>query len=139
LSTGRFLASQFEPGRLKDELARIGPVELLVSEDAADLPVVVGNDHLLVTRRPAWVFSHHSARETLTKQFGVQSLDGFGFTTDDTPAVRAAGAILDYLKETQKASLDHLDRLIPYRPGTTLEIDESTRRSLEIHRTIREG
>jgi len=139
LSTGRFQAAQFAPVRMSDELARIGPVELLVSEDAEDLPVSLSGEKLLVTRRPAWVFSHHSARESLTKHFGTQSLEGFGFTADDVPAVRAAGAILDYLKETQKGSLEHLDRLIPYRAGTTLEIDESTRRSLEIHRTIREG
>ncbi len=55
------------------------------------------------------------------------------------PALRAAGAILEYLSETQKSSLAHLDRLLPYRTGATLEIDESTRRSLEICRTLREG
>ena len=55
------------------------------------------------------------------------------------PAVRAAGAILDYLAETQKTSLEHLDRLVPYRPGQSLEIDEASRRSLEISRTLREG
>ena len=55
------------------------------------------------------------------------------------PAIRAAGAVLDYLQETQRTSLDHFDRLIPYRVGTYLEVDEATRRSLEISRTIREG
>ena len=54
-------------------------------------------------------------------------------------AIRAAGAIIDYLAETQKASIGHIDRLIPYRPGTVLEIDEATRRSLEISRTLRDG
>ena len=47
--------------------------------------------------------------------------------------------MLDYLAETQKSSLEHIDRLLPYRPGTSLEIDQSSRRSLEITRTIREG
>src|SRR5207249_1738318 len=55
------------------------------------------------------------------------------------PALRAAGAVLDYLRETQKASLDHIDHVIPYRSGELLEIDEATRRSLEITRTIRTG
>ena len=54
-------------------------------------------------------------------------------------AVCAAGAVLDYLKETQKSSLEHVDSLIPYRTAGTLEIDQSSRRSLEIARTIREG
>ena len=53
--------------------------------------------------------------------------------------MRAAGAILDYLLETQRTSLDHFDRLVPYRVGQFLEIDESTRRSLEITRTLRDG
>ena len=53
--------------------------------------------------------------------------------------VRAAGAVLDYLRETQKVSLDHIDRLLPYRTGVSLEIDEATRRSLEISRTLRDG
>ncbi|MCX5647467.1 MAG: DNA mismatch repair protein MutS, partial [Phycisphaerae bacterium] len=52
---------------------------------------------------------------------------------------RAAGAILDYLTETQKSSLEHIDRLAPYRTTGTLEIDEASRRSLEITRTIRDG
>ena len=52
---------------------------------------------------------------------------------------QAAGAILDYLSETQRSSLDHIDRLLPYRSGESLEIDEATRRSLELTRTIRDG
>ena len=68
-------------------------------------------------------------------------MDGFGFTDSpaDKAAVRAAGAVLDYLAETQRGSLEHIDRLLPYRSGETLEIDEASRRSLEISRTIREG
>ena len=49
--------------------------------------------------------------------------------------VQAEWAPLDYLRETQRTSLAHLERLIPYRPGTTMEIDEATRRSLELVRT----
>ena len=73
-----------------------------------------------------------------TRRFGFGGF-GFGSSAEDDRAIRAAGAILDYLAETQKTSLDHIDRLIPYRAGRTLEIDEASRRSLEIARTIREG
>jgi len=138
LSTGRFLAAQVSPTRLSDELARIAPVECLLAEDV-ELPPARFDERVVVTRRPAWVFSHHAAREALAKHFGTQTLEGFGFEAVDVPAVRAAGAILDYLAETQKTSLGHIDRLVPYRPGNTLEIDEATRRSLEITRTLREG
>ncbi len=124
---------------MADELARIAPVECLVSDEAEGLARHAG-ERLVVTRRPAWVFSHRSACESLARQFGTQSLEGFGFDAErDVPAVRAAGAILDYLAETQKTSLEHLDRLVPYRPGQSLEIDEASRRSLEISRTLREG
>jgi DNA mismatch repair protein MutS len=138
LSTGRFLAAEFAAERLADELARIGPVECLVSEDYAD-PLPLGDDRVLVTRRPPWVFAHRAASEALMRHFGVQTLEGFGFSNDDVAAVRAAGAILDYLSETQKTSLAHIDRLVAYRWGATLEIDESSRRSLEISRTLREN
>jgi DNA mismatch repair protein MutS len=93
----------------------------------------------MLTRRPAWAFSLDSATATLTKHFQTKTLDGFGFDEADSPALRAAGAVLDYLRETQKTSLDHIDRLTPYRAGELLEIDEATRRSLEITRTIRTG
>jgi DNA mismatch repair protein MutS len=138
LSTGRFLAARFPARQLADELMRIGPSECLLADDAPPLP-----DHVarafMITRRPAWAFSRDTAHGHLTKFFKTASLEGFGFTERDTTAVRAAGAILDYLLETQRTSLDHFDRLVPYRVGQFLEIDESTRRSLEITRTIRDG
>jgi DNA mismatch repair protein MutS len=140
LSTGRFVAASFPVGHLPDQLARIAPAECLLAEEAAPLPREF-DERMMVTRRPGWAFSLDSARQTLTKHFHTASLEGFGFLdgpTDDQ-AVRAAGAILDYLAETQKTSLDHIDRLIPYRTSGTLEIDQSSRRSLEITRTIRDG
>ncbi len=138
LSTGRFLAAQIPPDRLADEIARIGPVECLLAEEADD-PAVRFDERVVFTRRPGWVFSHTAARDALARHFGTQTLEGFGFEDDDVPAVRAAGAILEYLTETQKTSLGHIDRLTPYRVGQTLEIDEATRRSLEITKTMREG
>jgi DNA mismatch repair protein MutS len=140
LSTGRFQAAVFPASQLADQLARIDPSECLISEDTQ-----TGLEHvfpsLLLTRRPAWAFSYDGAISGLTKHFETSSLEGFGFEDNglDRLAIRAAGAVLDYLRETQKTSLGHMDRLIPYRPGTALEIDEATRRSLELTRTIRAG
>jgi DNA mismatch repair protein MutS len=134
LSTGRFFAATVDSAKLDDELARIGPAEVLFSDDA---DVERNGRAMLCTCRPAWAFGLDNAVKTLTKHFGTATLEGFGFGDHDTPAIRAAGAVLDYLAETQKSSLDHFDRLIPYRTGSTLEIDEATRRSLEITRTLR--
>ena len=138
ISTGRFEASVLPPVKLGDELARVAPVEILLPEGAADMPAEWTEQRML-TRRPAWAFGREAAIAALSKQFGTQSLDGFGFGDDDGPALQAAGAVLDYLTETQKASLAHVDRLLPHRVGTRLEIDEATRRSLELTQTLRDG
>lgn len=136
LSTGRFMAGSCAADRLGDELARIAPAECLVVDDAklADAP-----GRMLVTRRPAWAFGLAEASQGLNRHFGTHSLEGFGFGDADAPAIRAAGAVLDYLTETQRGSLAHIDCLAPYRAGTTLALDEATRRSLEITCTLREG
>ena len=138
LSTGRFQASVFRMSELADQLVRIGPAEVLVDEEADCVPEYL-TDQFMLTRRPVWAFGLDSAKTLLSKQFGTKHLDGFGFTNDDYPAIRAAGALLDYLVETQKSSLDHFESLLPYRTGSTLEIDEATRRSLEITKTLRDG
>jgi DNA mismatch repair protein MutS len=137
LSTGRFLAAVVPLNRVNDELARIGPVECLLADDAEialHLPA-----RAVLTKRPAWAFALDTGVAALTKHFQTANLDGFGFVDSDAPALRAAGAILDYLQETQKTSLEHIDRLLPYRSGQSLEIDEATRRSLELTRTLRSG
>ncbi len=138
LSTGKFMAATFPARQLGDELTRIGPSECLVADDAPPLP-----DHFaqscMITKRPAWAFSYETATTNLTKHFQTASLEGFGFSDDDSAAVRAAGAVLEYMLETQRSSLDHFEALVPYRVGRYLELDESTRRSLEITRTMRDG
>jgi DNA mismatch repair protein MutS len=140
LSTGRFMAAAFPAAAVPDQLARIAPAECLLAEEAA--PLARGLDErMMVTRRPGWAFSLSAARQALAKHFRTVGLEGFGFDDGaaDQQAIAAAGAVLDYLAETQKTSLEHIDRLIPYRTSGTLEIDQSSRRSLELTRTLREG
>ncbi len=137
LSLGRFLAMRLPRARLLDELARIQPAECLISEDA-DLPELSAMGSVMVTRQPPWEFGHETAQQVLLRQLGVNTLEGFGFESEDGPAIRAAGAVISYLQDTQKSSLEHIDRLLPYRTGQRLEIDQATRRSLEITRTLRE-
>jgi DNA mismatch repair protein MutS len=140
LSTGRFAAAGFPPHQLPDQLARIAPAECLICDDAPPLPSHL-SERMMLTNRPAWAFSQQTARQSLAKHFGTSGLEGFGFsdTDGDLQAIRAAGAILDYLAETQKSSLAHIERLLPYRSAGILEIDEASRRSLEISRTIRDA
>ncbi|MHB8903128.1 MAG: DNA mismatch repair protein MutS, partial [Thermoguttaceae bacterium] len=140
MSTGRFVAMGIASPGLADQLARIAPSECLLPEEMAAVPELAA-ERTMITRRPAWAFAQGAAETALARHFGTRSLEGFGFTDSpaDKAAVRAAGAVLDYLSETQKSSLEHIDTLVPYRSGQILEIDEASRRSLEISRTIREG
>ena len=138
LSTGRFLATTISQDRLLDELARIRPAECLISEEDQVLAQQL-TPHYRVTQQPDWCFGRESVRQRLQDQFHSPSMEGFGFHAEDTAALRAAGAILAYLRETQQATLSHLDRLIPFRESSSLLIDHATRQSLELTRTIREG
>jgi len=141
LSTGQFQAMDLPLSRLSEELERLDPAECLWPENQADrVPDAIRSDstRLSITFRPDWNFESGFARETLTAHFQVQTLEGFGFRDDDL-CLRAAAAILDYLRETLRASLTHLGRLKPFHPGRVLLLDSVTRRSLELTRTLREG
>jgi DNA mismatch repair protein MutS len=141
VSTGRFITAHIEPQNLADELARIGPAECLVPEQPL-LPAVTAalaeREGLLISRRPAWNFARSECRRLLLEHFGTATLDGFDLD-ENSPGVTAAGALLQYVQETQKSALGHIVRLESYRRGTSLLIDESTRRSLELTETLRTG
>jgi DNA mismatch repair protein MutS len=141
LSTGQFQAANVPWARLPDELGRLAPAECLASE--------VGPAHLAervreaapstaLTARPGWTFDRNTAHAALFRHFGVNTLAGFGFD-DGQACLVAAGALLLYVQETLKASLGHLSRLRPYRQDRFLFLDEVTRRSLELTRTLRDG
>ena len=141
VSTGRFVTSNLEPAQLADELARIRPSECVYPEHLANderLRPLFARGGLLATPRAPWCWAEEACRSALLKHFGTTTLEGFDI--DSTSAgVTAAGALLEYVQEMQKSSLAHISRLEPYRRGTSLIIDEATRASLELTRTIREG
>ncbi|MEM8679699.1 MAG: DNA mismatch repair protein MutS, partial [Planctomycetota bacterium] len=138
LSTGRFFAATVPGQQVCDHLARLSPAEVLISETETWLKEALDTTYTL-TVRPAWVFAEMSCRKTLTQHFGTATLEGFGFFAEDGQAIIAAGAIVDYLNETQKTTLTHIDQLIPSRTASLMEIDQSTRRSLELSQTMRTG
>jgi DNA mismatch repair protein MutS len=139
LSAAEFAAAVIPCHALADELARIAPSEVLLAEGHTALRRHIPQQ-ACVTLRPDWAFDPLTAQAALQRQFGTASLQGFGFELpDDAPAIGAAGAVLDYLHETHRAPLVHLQRLVAWRPGQVLQIDEASRRSLELTRTLREG
>jgi len=138
LSTGRFEAGCYRASELADQISRLEPAEILLREDDS----ILGSDPLdrwSLTRRPLWQFGIDQAIRVLHEHFEVLELSGMGW--DDSPedrlAISAAGAAIGYLRETQKSPMDHIQQLIPARLFRCMEIDASTRRSLELTQTIR--
>jgi DNA mismatch repair protein MutS len=141
LSAGTFWAADLTPDRLADELARVAPAECLVAErDQGKLEEAFrAAPPQTVAPRPDWTFDPATTREALCRQFGVVTLAGFGFESDHQPGLVAAGALVLYLQETFKSDLKHLRTLRPFRQTDHLLLDEVTRRSLELTRTLRDG
>ena len=141
LSTGRFLVQEVAGANLVDELGRIGPAECLVpdsqyrTEDSALEPLraVVGG---MWTPRPDWAFDPPSGRRALLEHFGVASLEGFGCQGLGV-GLGAAGAVLDYLQETQRGSLGNLTRIEHFLRTEHLVLDKATQQSLELVETLR--
>ncbi len=132
LAGGRFRVQ--EPGdeeTLRGELERLQPAELLVPE--AQVPPFLEKAGIHLTRRPEWHFDLDTARRLLTEQFGTRDLGGFGCEGMER-AIRAAGALLQYVQETQRSALPHLTGLRVERHDEALVIDAATRRNLEIDR-----
>jgi DNA mismatch repair protein MutS len=138
VSTGEFAATQLDAadpaGAVRHELARLRPAEVLLAESA---PGDAGWPGAL-TRLPDWRFGHDRAAEALRSHFGTSTLDGFGLAGLPL-AVRAAGAIVDYLTSTQRAALTLLTALHTYALSEFMVLDAATRRNLELTETIRSG
>lgn len=138
ISTGEFAVTEIDgpdqPTALRAELLRLNPAEILAAENA-DLPDGL-QGHL--TRWTSWRFEGARCQETLLAHFQVSVLDGFGLRGMGQ-AVRAAGAILQYLQETQPAALKLLTGITTYSLSEFMVLDAATRRNLELTETIRRG
>ncbi len=130
LAGGRFLLSEVaDADALAAELARLQPAETLVAEDVAWPEAVAARSG--VRKRPPWHFDAATARRELARFFGTRDLSGFG--VDGAPlAVAAAGCLLGYLQETQKAALPHLSGLAVESADEAITLDATTRRNLEL-------
>ncbi|MDV6315275.1 DNA mismatch repair protein MutS [Idiomarina sp. HP20-50] len=137
LSSGRFwLTKAYSSEQLAAEMQRLEPAELLYPESIslAGLPLA----RTKCKRRPAWEFEQQTAFMLLTRQFGTQHLEGFGLKNNE-PTLAAAGAILHYVKETQRAALPHIQALVTEHPQDAIILDAATRRNLELQQSIGEG
>ncbi len=127
---GRFTLCEIDgDAALLAELARLNPAETLLDENARWPEAVVAMTG--TRRRPPWHYEHASAERALCEFFGTRDLRGFG-CADLKLAVGAAGALLAYLKDTQRAALPHLTRLAVESSDDTIAMDAATRRNLEL-------
>ena len=134
ITTGHFMVTSLplvDDNKLLDELARLAPAEILLSEDFPLARVVENVTGQRATRTPAWSFSPASAYERLTAHFGTFHLEGFGLS-ENAPEIPAAGALLAYLSETQKHALSQITTIKPYSQQTHMILDASSRRNLEL-------
>ncbi|MEL7673764.1 MAG: DNA mismatch repair protein MutS [Chloroflexota bacterium] len=141
ISTGEFAATELtgEGATLGvvEELVRLEPREVLLPARWAERGVRLP-ESAHVTPLPDYRFEQSFARQALLDHFAIATLDGFG-VQDKPLAVRAAGAILVYLQETQRSTLGHLMTLHSYSTAGFMTLDAATRRNLELTETIREG
>ncbi len=148
LSSGAFWAMLAPPQHVLDELIRIAPAEVLLPDGAAGTAFPGRGDFgnladslrkltsAVATVRPAWAFDAHSATQMLKEQFAVTTLEGFGFAGYDA-SLSAAGAIIEYLRATQKTAISHITALRRFDRRDHMAIDGNTLRCLEVHRTLR--
>jgi DNA mismatch repair protein MutS len=130
LTGGRFHVQQLDDAEaLAGELERLRPAELLLPEDQAAPPRPGGGSG--ITRRPPWHFEHDSAVRLLNQQLGTHDLSGFGCTGLPL-AIGAAGALLQYVSDTQRSALPHITRLQVDDHADGIIIDAATRRNLEL-------
>ena len=130
LASGRFRILETGTSQFQSELERLQPSELLLPDSAA-----LATSGPAIRRIADWQFDTESAVKLLAKQFNAADLKGFG--CDDLPlAIAAAGALLQYVQQTQRAALPHITGLSVERNDDFIRMDAATRRNLEITETI---
>jgi DNA mismatch repair protein MutS len=146
-STGDFRATSFAmeraPDRLRKELERIEPREIIVQESLIEerpefAAAIAERSGLVVNRWSDWLFDAERSVERLARQFQTANLHGFGLDSSASE-VLSAGALLAYLDDTAKSLLPHVRGLKIYGDDDYVGIDESSQRNLELVRNLRDG
>lgn len=142
VSTGDYYVTELDTGRkLMDELYKFAPAEIVCNEafymsgmDLDDLKERLG---IVITALDSWYFDDLKCETVLKDHFKVSALEGLGLNDYECGTI-AAGALLQYLFETQKTDLAHLTGITCYTTGKYMLLDSSTRRNLELCETLRE-
>ena len=142
VTTGDFYVTQVDDDKkLMDEIIKFGPTEIVANDafflssfDRDDLKNRLG---ITIYKLDSWYFDDDTCKKKLLKHFKVQTLVALGI--EDFPyGMISAGAVMNYLYETQKTSLNHISHINPYIASKYMLLDSSTRRNLELVETLRE-
>lgn len=141
ISTGEFFAYEVHQDQLPDQFGLINPAEILISKRQKGIvePVIQKSfPEARITKLDDWIFDIEYANDLLLNHFNTKTLKGFGIEKLVTGLI-SAGANLNYLKDTQKANLGHLNKIALYNPSEYMLLDSSTKRNLEITFSMMEG
>ena len=146
LSTGAFYSRSFPSGQpeiFSEEIERLQLKELIIQESILeDYPnyarIVLEKPSLVLNRWADWLFSFEKSKKLLENQFRLAGLKSFGLG-DNSSEIISAGAILDYINDTAKSLLGHIQSIKIYSDSEFVGIDESSQRNLELVRNLRDG
>ena len=134
LASGRFVVLETRKENLASELQRLQPAEVLVADDWNDPGLATSG--AVIKRLSAWQFDRDAANRVLLRHFDTLDLSGFG-ANELGPALGAAGALFEYARATQAASIAHVRSLAVEHDSEYVRMDAATRRNLEISETLR--
>ncbi len=137
MTSGRFLMTELPSKEaVSAELQRLMPAEILYPEDFVHAQIL--NNYKGLRRRPVWEFELVTAKNLLNRQFGTQSLEGFGVEQAEV-GLCAAGCVLHYAQETQRTALPHVQSIRLQQNSETVLLDAATRRNLELTQNLAGG
>ena len=130
VASGRFVIAELDTTEsLEAELQRTNPAELLYSEDFSQFQLISAIKG--TRRRPEWEFDYDTCIRLLLEQFGTKDLRGFG-VSDARLSLQAAGCLMQYVKDTQRTALPHINSIVRFNQSETIVLDAATRRNLEL-------
>ncbi len=141
ISTGEFYTFEIAASLIGQQVESISPAEILVQKkDKEEITKLVHkiNPSIRITKLDDWIFNFEYAKDLLLIQFKTVNLKGFGVERL-TAGIISCGAVLNYLQETQKANLSHLNKVSVYNPSEYMALDYSTKRNLEITYSMQDG
>ena len=144
LSTSEFLCTDTHPKLLLNEIMRLSPSEILLPESERNNPQIkeiidtLKQKKIFISYFEDYFFRNENAEDTLTNHFNVLSLDGFGLTNKDV-CISASGALLYYLKETQKTNIKNFNTLKWYANTDHMILDTTTATNLELMKNVRDN